>query len=61
MIPNLKIKLFFIGGGGGVGRGGVGGGGWVDGWTDKQAKTNLPLQLLQSWVHNNSLMYKLCP
>ena len=24
MIPNLKIKLFFIGGGGGVGRGGVG-------------------------------------
>ena len=45
-------------GGGGVGRGEGGG---VDGWTIKQALTNLPLQLLQSWRHNNALMYKLCP
>ena len=39
----------FFGGGGweGVGWGeGVGGG--VDGWTGKQAQTNLPLQLLRS-------------
>ena len=46
--PNLKIW----------------GGGWgrrVDGRTDKQAQTNLPLQLLQSWGHNNALMYKLRP
>ena len=34
----------------------------MDGWTDEQAKTNLPLQLLRSWGHNNALiMYKLCP
>ena len=38
---------------------GRGGGGWV--WTDEQAQTNLPLQLLRSWWHNNALMYKLCP
>ena len=25
-----------------------GGGGGVDGWTDEQAQTNLPLQLLRS-------------
>ena len=36
-------------------------GGGVDGWTIKQALTNLPLQLLRSWRHNNALMYKLCP
>ena len=43
--PNLKK----IGGGGG-------GGGWggVDGRTDEQAQTNLPLQLLRSWGHNNA-------
>ena len=27
----------------------------------EQAQTNLPLHLLQSWGHNNALMYKLCP
>ena len=36
-------------------------GGGVDGWTDEQAQTNLPLQLLQSWGHNNALMHKLRP
>ena len=36
------------------------GGGVVDGWTDEQAQTNLPLQLLRSWGHNNALMYKIC-
>ena len=36
------------------------GGGGVDGWTVKQAQTNLPLQLLRRWGHNNALMYKLC-
>ena len=35
----FKKKNFFGGGGGG-------GGGGVDGWTDEQAQTNLPLQLL---------------
>ena len=48
----MKIhkKIFFWGGGGVVGGGrGVG----VDGWTDEQAQTNLPLQLLPSWGHNN--------
>ena len=36
--------------------------GWgVDGWTDEQAKTNLPLQFLRSKGHNNASMYKLCP
>ena len=35
--------------------------GGKDGWTDKQAQTNLPLQLLLSWGHNNALMCKLCP
>ena len=50
--PNLN-NFFFFGGGG------VGGG--VDGWTDEQAQTNLPLQLLRSWGHNNAFMYKLCP
>ena len=34
------------------------GGGGVDGWSDEQAQTNLPLQLLG---HNNALMDKLCP
>ena len=36
------------------------GGRGVDGWTDEQAQTNLPLQLLRSWGYNNALMYKLC-
>ena len=36
------------------------GGGGVDGWTDEQARTNLPLQLLRSWGHDNALMYMLC-
>ena len=50
--PNPKKKIFFIGGGGGgrwKGGGGYGGGkgGGVDGWTDAQAQTNLPLQLVQ--------------
>ena len=44
-------KNFFIGGGGGAGL--------VDGWTVEKAQTNLPLQLLRSWGHNNALMYKL--
>ena len=26
----------------------------VDGWTDKEAQTNLPLQLLRSLGHNSS-------
>ena len=51
--PNL-IKKFFGGGeGGGGGMGGWGGwgsvcvcGGGVVGWRDKQAQTNMPLQLL---------------
>ena len=56
--PNLKKRF---GGGGRVWRGaGWGDGGGEDGWTDEQAQTNLPLQLLQSWGHNNALMYKLC-
>ena len=38
-----KIFFFFLGGGGGGG----GEGGGVDGWTDRQAQTNLPLQLLK--------------
>ena len=42
----------------GLGRVGVGG---VDEWIVEQAQTNLPLQLLRSWGHNNALMYKLCP
>ena len=33
----------------------------VDEWTDEQAQTNLPLQLLVGWGHNNAFMYKLCP
>ena len=44
--------------------GGEGWGGGVDAWTDEQAQTNLPLQLLRSWGQNNALMYnvcKLCP
>ena len=31
-----------------------GGGEGVDGWTDEQAQTNSPLQLLRSWRHNNA-------
>ena len=54
--PNLKKKKKIL-----VGGGVSGGGGGVDGWTDEQAQTNLPLQLLQSWGHNNALMYKLSP
>ena len=46
--PNSKKKFFF---------GGVGGWGWlgggVDGRTDEQAQTNLPLQLRRRWGHNN--------
>ena len=44
---------FFLGGGG------CGGGGntvseLVDGRTDDEARTNLPLQILRSWVPNNA-------
>ena len=57
-----KKKIFFFFLGGGVGGWWRGGSVWgVDGWTDKQAQTNLPLQLLRSRGHNNVLMYKLCP
>ena len=42
---------------GGARVGGVG----VDGRTDEQAQTNLPLKHLPSWGHNNAFMYKLCP
>ena len=49
-----KTKYFGRGWGGG-GKGGV------DGWTDEQTQTNLPLQLLRRWWHSNALMYKLCP
>ena len=31
-----------------------------DGWTDEQAQTDFPLQLLQSWGHNNAFMYRFC-
>ena len=48
-----------LGVGGGMRGGGSGGG--VDRWTDEQSQTNLPLQLLWSWGHNNALLYKLCP
>ena len=46
-----KKKCVCVGGGGGgvggaPGEGGRGGG--VDGWTDEQAQTNLPLQLLRT-------------
>ena len=41
--PNLKKKHFFF-----VGWWGGGGGGGEDGWTDEQAQTNMPLQLLLS-------------
>ena len=47
--PNVKIKC----GGGGEGE--------VYGWTAEQAQTDLSLQLLRSWGHNNALMCKLCP
>ena len=59
MNPNSKYFFFFSflgGGGGGPGQGEAGM--EVNGWTDKQAQTNLPLQLLRSWGHNNGLMYK---
>ena len=55
-----KCKKKNLRGEGGAGWG-RGHGGEVDGWTDEQAQTNLPLQLLRSWRHNNALMYKLCP
>ena len=62
------LKKKNSGGGGSVGLGGGGRGfgaewwcGGIDGWTDEQAQTNLPLQLLRIWGHNNALMYKLCP
>ena len=46
-----KSKIGGGGGGGGrVGKFWVG----VDGRTDKHAQTNLPLQLLRSWGHNNT-------
>ena len=51
--PNLKKKkkiFFFGGGGGGRGRGWGG----IDGRTDEEAQTNLPLQLLRSWGHYNA-------
>ena len=58
-ISKKNVCFFFWGGGGG---GGGDGAGWVvDVWTDEQAQTNLPLQLLRSWGHNNALMCKLCP
>ena len=57
--PNLKKEILFWGWG--IGAVWVRVGGGVDGWTDEQAQTNLPLQLLRSWGHNNALMYKLCP
>ena len=59
--PNLINKFFVLGGG--AWWEGMGAGVWgeVDGCTDEQAQTNLPLQLLRSWGHNNALMYKLCP
>ena len=51
-----KKKEFFGGVGGGEGSGGGGR------WTDRRTgQANLPLQLLQSWGHNNALMYKLRP
>ena len=53
-----KFKIIFFFGGGGGGGGGRGRGARV---SDELAKTNLPLQLLQSFGHNNALMYKLCP
>ena len=65
--PNLKKKyifflfFFFWGGGAGAGMCVCAEGGGVDGWTDEQAQTNLPLQFLRSWGHNNALMYKLWP
>ena len=56
-----KKKNFFFQVGGGVF-------GWCESWwgrgtwMDRQTgQTNLPLQLLPSWEHNNALMYKLCP
>ena len=57
-----KKNFFLVEGGGGVGvLGGVCGGlGGVDGWSDEQAQSNLPLQLLKLG-HNNALMCKLCP
>ena len=55
--PNVK-KKHFLGWewGKGAGLGGV-----LDGWTDEQAQTNLLLQFLRSWGHNNALIRKLCP
>ena len=57
-ILDLQPIYFFLGGGGG----GVGGGwrvegGGVDGWTEEQSQTNLPLQLLRSVGHNNGTNY----
>ena len=58
-VAHGPLVFFFFGGGA---LGGVSGdGGAVDGWTDEQAQTNLPLQLLRSCGHNNAFMYKLCP
>ena len=58
----FKFKIFFLRGGG-WGRGAVGRGARVSDFipqrTDEQAQTNLPLQLLRSWGHNNALIYKL--
>ena len=56
---NPGKKSFFGGGGGGGDGRGEGEG--LDGWTEEQSQTNLLLQLLRSWGHNNALMYKLCP
>ena len=39
----------------------MGGGGGIDGRTDEQAQTNLPLHLLPSLGHNNALLYKFSP
>ena len=53
-LQRIHIKKIFWGGGEiGRGRGGKGGMG-VDGWTDKQAQSNLTNQLLRSWGHNNA-------
>ena len=44
--PYLLFFFFFGGGSGEVGECGEGG---LDGWTDEQVQTNLPLQFLRSW------------
>ena len=50
LTKNPNLNFFFFLGGRGL-RVGVGVG--IDGMTDEQAQTYLPLQLLRSWGHNN--------